>query len=181
MSAPVLRPYEEFPIINPRPNSDLYAISDRILARDVVAIVTLEGPIHADLLYQRMAKLYSIDRAGSEVRRVVDRALREATRTGEVVRRVRFYWPGGRERIEPRLAGPRSADHIAPEEMHDTVLLVLGGLGAAAREELVRTTARALGFQRTGSALTAAIGAAIDALVASGRLHQGSAGLSVSS
>lgn len=181
MSAPVLRPYEEYPVTNPRPNSDLYAISDRILARDVVAVVTTEGPIHADLLYQRMAKLYSIDRAGSEVRRVVDRALREATRTGEVVRRVRFYWPGGVERVAPRLAGPRSADHIAPEELHDTVLLVLGGLGTAPRDELVRATARALGFQRTGSALNAAIGAAIDTLLTGGRLRESSGALSVAS
>lgn len=181
MSAPALRPYDEFPITRPRPSSDLYAISDRILARDVVAIVATEGPIHADLLYQRMAKLYSIDRAGSEVRRVVDRALREATRTGEVVRRVRFYWPGGVERVEPRLAGPRSADHIAPEELHDIIVMVLGDLGAAGRDDLVRAVARALGFQRTGSALTTAIGGAIDALVRGGRLREGATGLTVAS
>ncbi|MFN8557159.1 MAG: hypothetical protein U0531_07330 [Dehalococcoidia bacterium] len=77
----------------------------------------------ADLLYHRMARLYGIERAGGEVRRVVDRALREATRA-DVIRRGRFYWPAGVDRVEPRLAGPRTVDHVAPEELRATVLLV---------------------------------------------------------
>ena len=172
MTSPPLRPYEQYVITRTRPSSDLYAISDRVLAKDVVAIVGAEGPIHADLLYYRMAKLHGIDRAGSEVRRVVDRALREATRTGEVIRRGRFYWPAGLERVEPRQAGPRTVDQIAPEELHDAVLLVLRAHGPLPAAELTRATARALGFQRTGSSLNAGITTAIEALVASGRAQQ---------
>lgn len=163
-----LRPYPVFDTSVTRPSSDLYAISDRILAQDVVAIVRLEGPLHADLLYQRMAKLYSIDRAGSEVRRVVDRALREATRAGDVLRHGRFYWPKELERVEPRLAGPRSVEHLAPEELRDVLLYHLTKSGQMTREELTRATARSFGYQRTGSSLNAGIGAAIDALVAAG-------------
>src|SRR5581483_804320 len=109
--------------------------------------------------------------------RVVDRALREATRTGEVVRRQRFYWPGGVQRVTPRLAGPRAADQIAPEELHDTIMMVLIGLGTAGRDDLIRATARALGFQRTGSSLTAAIGAGIDDLAVAGRIRATTQGL----
>ncbi len=169
MTEPLLRPYRTFVVERPRPQSDLYALSDRLIARDVVAVVQTEGPLHADLLYQRLAKLYGIERAGSEVRRVVDRALREATRTGDVVRRGRFYWPREVERVTPRVAGPRTVDQIAPEELQEAVLLVLRALGPQPRAELVRAVARALGFQRTGSSLTAGIGAALDALLAAGR------------
>lgn len=108
MTEPLLRPYRPFVIDRPRPQSDLYALRARLIAQDVVAVVRAEGPRHADLLYQRVAKLYGIERAGSEVRRVVDRALREATRTGDVMCRGRFYWPKGLEWVEPRTAGPRS-------------------------------------------------------------------------
>lgn len=170
MVSTALRPYQEYVIDRPRPNSDLYALSDRLIAQDIVAIVTTEGPIHADLLYQRMAKLYSIERAGSEVRRVVDRALREATRTGAVVRQRTFFWPGGVERVEPRLAGPRTVDWIAPRELQDTIVLVLQAQGPSERADLIRATSRTLGFQRTGSSLTAGIGATIDTLVKDGRL-----------
>jgi hypothetical protein len=172
MTGPSLRPYEEYAIERPRPNSDLYALSDRLIARDVIDIVRTEGPIHADLLYQRMAKLYSIERAGSEVRRVVDRALREATRTGEVVRRKTFYWQGGVEHVEPRLAGPRTVEWIAPEELQDIVLRVLRAGGPAERSDLIRATSRTLGFQRTGRSLTAGIGATVDALIHEGRIGQ---------
>lgn len=170
MAGPTLRPYEQYTFARPRPSSDLYALSDRLIAQDVAAIVRTEGPIHADLLYYRMAKLYSIERAGGEVRRVVDRALREATRSGEVVRQGRFYLPGGMERAEPRLAGPRTVEQIAPEELQDTVLLVLRNDAALAQPDLVRGVARALGFQRTGAALNAGITAAIEALVAAGHI-----------
>lgn len=169
MTNPPLQPYQQYAITRTRPGSDLYALSDRVVAKDVVAIVSTEGPVHADVLYYRMAKLYGIDRAGSEVRRVVDRALREATRTGDVVRRGRFYWPAGRERVDPRQAGPRTIEQIAPEELQDAVLMVLRAHGPLPPDELTRTTARALGFQRTGSSLTAGITAAVEALVASGR------------
>jgi len=169
MTSLSLRPYEQYEITGARPSSDLYALSDRLVARDIVAIVQIEGPIHADLLYYRMAKLYSIERAGGEVRRVVDRALREATRAGDVVRRGRFYWPKGLEEVAPRLAGPRAVEQIAPEEMSATLLAVLHTGGPLATAELVRATSRALGFQRTGASLNAGITAAIDALVASGR------------
>lgn len=172
MPLPQLRTYREFPIERPRPNSDLYALSDRLIAEDVVAIVGIEGPIHGDLLYQRMAKLYSIERAGSEVRRVVDRALREATRTGSVVRRGKFYWAGGAEQIEPRLAGPRNIEQIDPRELGDVIVQVLAGDGPQVRMDLIRATARALGFQRTGSSLTTGINAMIDTLIADGRVHQ---------
>ncbi len=169
MTEPLLRPYHTFVVERPRPHSDLYALSDRLIAQDVVAVVQTEGPLHADLLYQRIAKLYGIERAGSEVRRVVDRALREATRTGDVVRRGRFYWPKGVERVEPRAAGPRTVAQIAPEELQEAVLWVLRTFGPQPRAELIRAVARALGFQRTGSSLTAGIGAAVDALLAAGR------------
>jgi hypothetical protein len=170
MTTPTLRPYEQYQITRTRPSSDLYAISDRVLAQDVVEIVGIEGPIHADLLYYRMAKLHGIERAGSEVRRVVDRALREATRTGDVVRRGRFYWPRGLERVEPRLAGPRSVDQIVPDELQDVVLLALRSAGPLPPVDLVRATSRALGFQRTGASLNAGITAAIEALAAAGRI-----------
>lgn len=168
MTGPSLRAYAQFPTDRPRPSSDLYAISDRVLARDVVAVIVTEGPIHADLLYYRMAKLYGVERAGGEVRRVVDRALREATRAADVVRRGRFYWPAALERAQPRLAGPRSVEQIAPEELHETVMLVLRAQGPLAPDDLIRAAARALGFQRTGAGLAAGIGAAIDTLLASG-------------
>ena len=167
MTNPLLRPYAPYPITQTRPSSDLYALSDRLVAKDVTNIVAAEGPIHADLLYYRMAKLYSIERAGGEVRRVVDRALREATRTGDVVRRGRFYWPKGIERVEPRQAGPRTVDQIVPEELRDILLLVLRTHGPLTAPDLVRATSRALGFQRTGASLNAGISAAIEALVAS--------------
>lgn len=168
MPNPTLQPYVSYQVERPRPSSDLYNLSDRLVAQDVTAIVATEGPIHADLLYYRMAKLYSIERAGSEVRRVVDRALREATRTGDVVRHGRFYWPKGMDAATPRLAGPRTIEQIAAPELHDTLLLVLRAQGPLSKADLVRATSRTLGFQRTGASLNAGINAAIDALLSSG-------------
>ena len=173
MPLPTLTPYQPYTFDKPRPSSDLYAISDRLLAQDVCDVVRVEGPIHADLLYYRMAKLHGIDRAGGEVRRVVDRALREATRTGEVLRRGRFYWPAGLETPTLRQAGPRSVDQISPEELRAIVLLVVQGAEAPlTAEELVRATGRSLGFQRTGSSLQAGISATISDLLSAGHLRQ---------
>jgi hypothetical protein len=54
---------------------------------------------------------------------------------------------------------------------------VLAGGHGFARGQLTTEVRSVLGFSRTGAALDEAIGAAIDALLASGALGEGSAGL----
>jgi len=68
------------------------------------------------------------------------------------------------------------ADRIAPEEYDAAIRLVLA-VGQAVRHETLLTEARSLlGFERTGSTLSAALDAALGRLLATGEIGEGSAG-----
>jgi hypothetical protein len=69
-----------------------------------------------------------------------------------------------------------AADRIAPEEYDAAMRAVLSD-GRSVRRDALMAEARALlGFERTGATLSAALDAAIDRLVASAAIGEGSDG-----
>ena len=56
-----------------------------ILSRAISEIVHIEGPIHHDVLVERLKQLHGVARAGSNVQANIERALRESCLTEGVV------------------------------------------------------------------------------------------------
>ena len=79
--------------------------------------------------------------------------------------------------LRSRATARMAADRIAPEEYEAAMRAVLAGGTGLSRSQLTSEVRAVLGFARTGAALDEAIGAAVDAMVASGELGEGSAGL----
>ncbi|MBL4848527.1 MAG: hypothetical protein JKY65_23650, partial [Planctomycetes bacterium] len=89
--------------------------------------------------------------------------------------RGEFFWPAGladvplRDRTE---AGPRDVELLPPEELSAALQLVARKEFRIARQDLVKRAGRLLGFNRAGSKLKGALGAALDLIVASGALSE---------
>jgi hypothetical protein len=158
-------------------DEDLLAAPPARVAAAVRRVVEVEAPVHEAELVGRVAAMWDT-RAGPRVQARVLEAAAAAERDGLLRRRGRFVW-GAADDAPPRSrAGLRAAaDRIAPEEYAAAVRLVLGAGHAFTRGRLTTEVRAVLGFARTGAALDEAIGAAVDALLASGALGEGSAGL----
>ena len=147
------------------------------LVRAVVSVVETESPVHETDLFGRVAGMW-----GSRVGSRIQARLREACRVAEQEKRIRrrgqFYWGGAHTCTVRSRAGTRiPADRIAPEEYREAVLAVLASGHGFSRAQLINEVRAMLGFSRTGAALDEAIGAAIDGLMAEGRLGEASTGI----
>ncbi|HVB08746.1 MAG TPA: DUF3320 domain-containing protein, partial [Bacillota bacterium] len=147
------------------------------LARLVTQVVDVEGPIHRELVMQRITEACGVRRAGSRIQDCIGQAVSTAAAKREIVVRDGFLWPKGlrgvlclRVPVAGDPATKRSADQIPPEEY----ALALGHLVARGvgmdREALIVQAARVFGFDRAGARIVETIGGALDRCVARGTL-----------
>jgi hypothetical protein len=148
----------------------------RALAAIVEHVIATEAPLHADDLVSRVAGFFG-QRAGTRVRAHVLEASRNAASRGTVECRGEFLWkPGVSCQPRDRSGTGITADRIAPEEYDAAMTTVLAGGRSVRRDVLTAEARRLLGFERTGASLSAALDAAIDRLLASGTIGEGSDG-----
>jgi len=93
------------------------------------------------------------------------------------VRAGEFLWaPGKACRVRNHAGTGIAADRIAPEEFDAATRAVLRGGRSVGRDALMTGARALLGFERTGATLSAALETAIDRLLASGAIGEGSDG-----
>ena len=168
-------PYEKAP--QPAlPTDGILECDVRTLASIVAAIVAVETPVHEDDVVARVSGFWE-QRSGARIRAHISTACDVAAREKTIERRGEFLWhPAGKVRVRDRSDSGIGADRIAPEEYDAAIRLVLA-VGQAVRHETLLTEARSLlGFERTGSTLSAALDAALGRLLATGEIGEGSAG-----
>jgi very-short-patch-repair endonuclease len=143
------------------------------LVEQIVRVVEIEGPIHRDVLLERLKGLNGVDRAGSNVQRNVGRAIdvavsrRRVETPGEFLRR-----PDARPRVfrVPGEGVQRSLSQIEPEEIALAVLHKVEDQFGYQRDALARAVAELLGFDRLPPGAVEIVGTVIDDLVERGSL-----------
>jgi hypothetical protein len=171
-----VRPYVKAPRPSSVPGDTVLDCPEADLGRIVGAVVAAESPVHEDDVVARVASYWD-QRVGARIRERVRDAIRRVGATGTIVSRGEFLWADPPVcAVRDRAATGIGAERIAPEEYDAAVLSTLVA-GAGVRREAVLTAARtALGFERTGPMLSAALEAAIDRLVERGVIGEGSDG-----
>jgi hypothetical protein len=149
---------------------------DRSLASQITRAVDFEGPIHKELLIERLKEINRVARTGSNIQANVNRAIKLALRGGEV-EQVVGHWDflkRGETRLRTfRVPGDnveRPLQWIAPEEVELAVLHVVEDQFGCQRDALPRVVGRLLGFERTPIGLSDVIGTVIDGLIERGLL-----------
>ena len=135
----------------------------------LTALAEAEGPVHVEVIHERVRAWWNIGRVGSNIRRNIDLAIAQApvTREGDFVDRPnrtidRVRTPGQHGVV-------RKGEHIHIDEIALAVELLVRDVGAAGRSEIVQQVARIFGWARTGALVDRRINEAVDRTVATGR------------
>ena len=132
----------------------------------VLAIATVEGPVHIALVHQRLRDAWGIGRIGSKISDNIDRAIRMSkdgvTRNGD------FIDIDGRpiDRVRTPNSVVRKADHVDYGELRLCVRLLLRDTGTTPKTELITAVARIFGWTRTGADIKSRMDDVIEQLVA---------------
>jgi very-short-patch-repair endonuclease len=137
----------------------IHEIGLPVLARIVVKVVEIEGPIHRDEIARRITSLWGLQRTGARIAHSISRAVRSAIGSGVLRANADFVTHSQQAAVPVRCrshlesATLKKPEMIAPAELRQAILsLVAEDLGIR-REETVLMVARALGFKATSGKL----------------------------
>jgi len=139
----------------------------------IAEVVAFEGPVHRDVVAKRVARRWDLTRVGARMVAALDRAERSLVRSGTIVLREKAFLDmpesAPLERVRVPVPGVeeslRLIDHIAAVEIAVGVKCLLNEAGSFEGAQLVTQLTRAMGYDRTGSAIKARISRVIDNLV----------------
>ena len=135
----------------------------------IAKIVEVEGPIHEEMLVERLKDINEVERAGSNVQANIERAIRQGTRRGRIERLGRSFLRPPRVKLptfrKPGNGVERPLEWIAPEEIKLAVLHIVEDQFGCQRDALPRAVGELFGFERTPIGLAEAVGTAVDDLI----------------
>ena len=143
------------------------------LIETITQIAEAEGPVHEDVVIDRLREAYGIGRVRGSTRSHVEHSIHTAIREGRVKSTEQFIWCW-----EPQLSRlPRSPvdgniEHYPPSELKTIVLGTAKLMFGAPRRDLVIESSRTLGFSRTGGRITEVIDGVIQSLLDEGELSE---------
>ncbi|MFJ1708033.1 DUF3320 domain-containing protein [Kitasatospora sp. NPDC088346] len=150
--------------------------------RVLLTIIAAEGPIHGDLLVQRVREAWGTGRAGTRIRDNIRAVLHGLERTGRVtldgefVDAVRDDGPKARH---PEHDAPRKFAHVAPRERRLALRELAAECPGMTVDELVRQVSEFFGWRRVTRDTRAGLEADVEHLRTEGVLDAGSGGIRV--
>jgi len=145
-----------------------------VLAPLVERCVQIESPVHEDRVMRTVAASFGIEKLGKKIRQQLLDVISGASRAGTIEWRGPFLWTpkGGATvvRAADAYGAVRPIREVPPEEIEMATVQVLDTLFAINRDALVAAVARELGYDRTGTHVSAAIGDVVDRLTHDGTI-----------
>jgi hypothetical protein len=152
----------------------IYGSGAEELRARILGVLAVEAPLHLDDLSRRIAESFGGLRITERLRSHIMEHLRALPAAAVV--RGDFVWRADQApdtwstfRGLTSAGEARAAELVPPEEVAAAAAWVLSRSLSTTREDLVRETARLLGFQRVGAKVTERMLAGIGLLVRSGR------------
>ena len=133
-------------------SGDLSEVSDKQLEEAIIRIIACEGPIHAELLPQRIKSHTGIPRMLGKIKQRIFDVVDIAESSGKIRVKGEFYWPVSEPAcLLRRRNGDASAkiEWICDEEIKEAIRFVLNGQYSTPLEDLIVQTSRVLGIKST--------------------------------
>jgi very-short-patch-repair endonuclease len=167
------RPYKRFSGAGGR---ELLLNSDyvRALAEQLTRVVEFEGPMHSDLITERLKDLNGVAREGKNVKATIHRAVRIAEQSNAVKVAGDFLYRNGATCADFRTPGDgttRPLAWIPREEIELAVLHVVEEQFGYQREALPHAISEVFGFERASAGVAETVGGVVDDLVERGLLR----------
>jgi len=135
------------------PQSDeLSEVSDKQLEETIIRIIDCEGPIHAELLPQRIKSHTGIPRMFGKIKQRIFDVVDIAESSGKIRVKGEFYWPVSEPAcLLRRRDGDASAkiEWICDEEIKEAIRFVLNSQYSTPLEDLIVQTSKVLGIKNT--------------------------------
>ncbi|MDR0748516.1 MAG: DUF4011 domain-containing protein [Tannerellaceae bacterium] len=150
--------YEEADICNIK---QLYnEQDDDYTSRLIKYIITIEQPVHYDLLCKRIAPIFGRQKASSVVRESVDFIIQKKL-NNEFIVNDNFYQLKSMSEINIRTSkgyeGSRTIQYISNDEICEAMLVVASKSYGIKRDDIMTATARALGYEKNGANIITAM------------------------
>lgn len=170
-----VRPYQTASVtVYRRPSGGLANVDAWELADHIVHIVEVEGPVHTDLVVERMAEAWGVGRLGNRIRESLTSAITMARLKGGIEQRGDFLWPAAMNlppvRVPVEGTEPRNIEYIAPEEIAEAVYICVREALSLSQGDLIREAAQLLGINRVSSKVEVAVAQGIALLAGARRI-----------
>lgn len=164
-------------------NTELRNESARKISRLIFNIVEVEGPVHLEVITDRLRECYGLGSVKGSTRDLIMKGFQHCLSEKKIMRLESFVWISEDQiRQGPRTPVDSNIEHISPWELSFIVQKIANdlissntlpkGTGAVAqrRSLLITKTSQDLGFRRVGARLARELEKAIDGLVDQGVL-----------
>lgn len=145
------------------------------ISENIYHIVSIEQPIHLELLYKRMGPSFTTGKATDPVKRTIDQVIAEKLSGQVMVDNERFVrllpLTPIVVRIPKEYETPRPIEYIHTEEVAMSMIKIIEKSFGITREDLASECARAFGFERKGPKIKVKTDAAIKWLVDNKRIR----------
>lgn len=181
VSVPVANPYQKEYVITQLQfeamSSDEFCLPENAakIREKILQVINSEAPISKNLLCKRVLQSCGIGRMGARIERHFAELFRQLTLSTTTCGGNSFFWKDGIHperlsvyRVSADEADRRNAEDLPPEETAYAVRSVLNNQIGLPRGELIRETARTLGYQRMGKAVESAMNLAIELAIKRG-------------
>jgi hypothetical protein len=140
-------------------------------------VASEEGPVHVDIVVERIRVHYRLSRVRGSTRERVMNAIDRAASEGSIKKEGNFIWDDDAQLSQsPRLPdldkAQRSIELIQPEELRKAILLSVKEIFGGSREDVVLKTARNLGYKRTGTSISQVLDKIITQMLERGDLGE---------
>jgi len=154
------------------------------LASAIVSVVETEGPIHMELLANRLKEASGVSRAGSNVQSNIVKAIGLASRQDQIERRNQqeFLWKKNAALTTFRIAGDgfkRPIEWIPREEIALAVLFLVEDQFGMVRSQLGRAIGNLFGLERVSLETSQYVIETSEELVQAGKLRENNGQLSL--
>ena len=145
------------------------------ISENVKYIVSVEQPMHMELLYKRMGPSFTTGKATESVRSTIDEAISKKLKGKVMINSDNFIRLLPKApvvvRIPEKYDTPRPMEYIHTEEVANAMIRIIERSFGITTEDLSTECARAFGFERKGPKIKQKTDAAIDYLVKTGKVR----------
>jgi len=155
---------------------ELHRVPVDRMGRWIGRIVEVEGPVHEEIVARRIAEAAGVKRVGRRIQARFAEAAAYAVARGLIQMRGPFLWAAdGRDPVLRRRDGlpasERQFDYVAPEELALAAVRVVSTAYGMRREEIPPEVAHLFGFSRISEPMAERVEAAVEGMIAEGRLE----------
>jgi superfamily I DNA and/or RNA helicase/very-short-patch-repair endonuclease len=143
------------------------------LGRILIDIMETEGPIHDDVLNERLKEVFGVEKIGNNIRTNVEEAIKNERKRGYLEREKPFTWEKGNE-LEtfrtPCEGIRRPLCYISPQELSLAILYLAEDQFGIMRQSIPQSVSKVFEIARNDTSETDRISETTDKLIDDGKL-----------